>query len=88
MGPQHCLPGQTSVGGSCQPDCTLATAGAQPDIELLRMARQDKDSACLKDPNSDECHSAEATYDMRLNEYRAYLGGVPSGCFLPDPISI
>ena len=76
------------VGTTCQPDCTLSTAGAQNYIELLRMARQDKDQACLKDPTGDECRSAGMTYDIRLNEYRAFLGGVPSTCTLPDPISI
>jgi len=52
------------------------------------MARQDKDSACLKNPTGDECQSAEATYQMRMLEYRNYLGGVATQCSLPDPISI
>jgi hypothetical protein len=52
------------------------------------MARQDKDHACTQNPTGDECRSEEITYDMRLNEYRNYLGGVPTGCTLPDPISI
>jgi len=85
---QQCLPGQAKVGSSCQADCTLATAGAQSYIERLRMARQDKDSACLKNPTGGDCRSAEATYQMRIAEYRAFLGGVATQCTLPDPISI
>jgi hypothetical protein len=76
------------ASASCQLACTTATGGAQSYIELLRMARQDKDAACMKNPTGQECQSAEVTYDMRLNEYRAFLGGVPIGCALPDPISI
>jgi hypothetical protein len=52
------------------------------------MARQDKDSACLKNPTGQECQQAESTYEIRVNEYRNYLGGVPATCALPDPISI
>jgi len=88
VGAQQCLPGQTSVGVACQTACATATGGAQGYIDLLRMARQDKDSACIQDPTGDECRSAETTYDMRINEYRAYLATVPTGCVLPDPISI
>src|SRR5215469_4730000 len=87
VGAQQCLPGQTKVGSFCQSDCTIATAGAQNYIELLRMARQDKDNACTQNPTGDECRSTGITYDMRLNEYRNYLGGVPTECTLPDPIS-
>src|SRR5438067_3041499 len=87
-GAQQCLAGQSVASASCQLACTMATAGAQGYIELLRMARQDKDAACMKNPMGQECQSAEASYDMRLNEYRAVLGGVPIGCTLPDPISI
>jgi len=85
---QQCLPGETNTGGSCQADCNSETAGAQSYIQRLRMARQDKDSACLKNPTGDECQSAEATYQMRMLEYRNYLGGVATQCSLPDPISI
>lgn len=88
VGPQQCLPGQAKVGALCQTDCTIATAGAQNYIQLLRMARQDKDNACAQDPTGDECRNEGITYEMRLNEYRNYLGGVPTGCTLPDPISI
>lgn len=88
VGPQQCLPGQAKVGSSCQTDCTIATAGAQNYIQLLRMARQDRDNACTQNPTGDECRSEESTYNMRLNEYRNYLGGVSTGCTLPDPISI
>lgn len=84
----QCLPGETNTGGSCHADCSAANAGAQSYIQRLRMARQDKDSACLKDPTGDECRSADATYQMRLTEYRNYLGGVSTQCTLPDPISI
>ena len=28
----------------------------------------------MKNPTGQECQSAEVTYDMRLNEYRAFLG--------------
>jgi len=76
------------VGGFCQTECTIATAGAQNYIQILRMARQNKDHACSQNPTGDECRSAGISYDMRLNEYRNYLGGVPTGCTLPDPISI
>lgn len=88
IGAQQCLPGQMRVGGSCQADCSMATTGAQAYIERLRMARQDKDSACLKDPQGTECRSAAATYQMRIAEYRNYLGAVSPQCTLPDPISI
>jgi len=85
---QQCAPGQTMAGTTCQPDCTFLSAGAQGYIELLRIARQDKDQACLQNPTSDECRSEEATYNIRLNEYRGALAGVPAECGLPDPISI
>lgn len=44
----------------------------------------------MKDPTSTECSRAEADYDMNMNEYQNYLGGVPIGCqsTLPDPIAI
>ena len=74
--------------GACQPDCISSTAGAQNYILLLRMARQDKNQACTKNPTGQECQDAESIYDIRLNEYRNFLGGVPVGCTLPDPISI
>ena len=83
-----CLAGQTRVGASCQADCALATAGAQNYVSILRMARQNKDSACRKDPTGDECRSADATYQMRLAEYRNFLVGVPVQCALQDPSSI
>ena len=76
------------VGTSCQTDCTLATAGAQSYIALLRMARQDKDQACTQNPTGAKCQEAESTYDIRLIEYRAFIAGVPAECSLPDPISI
>jgi hypothetical protein len=85
---QQCAADQTRVGATCQPDCTFLSAGAQGYIELLRMARYNKDEVCLQNPNSDECRSAEATYNLRLNEYRGVLAGVPIECGLPDPISI
>jgi flagellar motor protein MotB len=85
---QQCSPGQTRIGSSCQADCTLATAGAQNYIAILRMARQDKDSACRNNPTSAECRSAESTYQMRIAEYRNYLGGVAMQCTLPDPTAI
>jgi hypothetical protein len=87
-GAQQCLLGQSMASASCQLACTMANGRAQSYIELVRMARQDKDAACIKNPTGQECQSAESTYDMRLNEYRAFLGGVPIGCTLPDPISI
>jgi len=88
VGAQQCRAGETPVGTTCQPDCTIATAGAQTYIELLRMARLNRDQACTQNPNGQECQQAEGTYDMRLNEYRTFLGGVPGTCILPDPISI
>jgi hypothetical protein len=86
VGPQQCLPGQT--GPSCQADCTIATAGAQNYIELLRMARQEKDQACTRNPTGQDCQQADSTYNIRLNEYRTFLGGIPTTYTLPDPISI
>jgi hypothetical protein len=70
----------------------MVTAEGQSYIAFLRMARQDKDQACTPDPTGQECQQAESTYDMRLLEYRSFLGsldaGVPATCALPDPISI
>jgi hypothetical protein len=83
-----CMPNETMVGGSCQPNCTIPTAGAQNLIMELRSARQKKDDVCRQNPNTLECLQAESSYDLSLNEYRNFLGGVPSGCTLPDPISI
>lgn len=88
VGAQQCLPGETRVGVTCQTDCTIATAGADSYIVLLRMARQDKDQACTQNPTGQECQQAEGTYEMRLAEYRTFLAGVPATCALPDPISI
>ena len=87
-GAQPCLPGQTGARPSCQMDCTIATAGAQNYIELLRMARQAKDQACTRNSTQQECQQAESTYNIRLNEYRTFLAGVSTTCTLPDPISI
>lgn len=88
VGAHQCLPGQSNLGSSCRTACANATARAQNYIQLLRMARQDKDHACIQNPTGDECRTAGTIYDMRLSEYRTYLGGVPTGCALPDPISI
>ena len=88
VGAQQCLPGQAGTSASCQTDCTIATAEAQNYIELLRMARQDKDQACTRNPTQQECQQAESTYNIRLNEYRTFLAGVSTTCTLPDPISI
>jgi hypothetical protein len=54
------------------------------------MARQQKDDACVKDQMSSECSQAELDYNMRISEYRGYLGTVPIGCqsTLPDPSAI
>jgi hypothetical protein len=87
-GAQQCMPGQMAVGTSCRADCTLATAGAQNYIVLLRNARQDKDDACLRNPNGQECQDAEMNYNIRLNEYQSILGGVPTECGLPNPFAI
>ena len=88
VGAQQCLPGQTGAGPSCQTNCAIATAGAQNYIELLRMARQEKDQACSRNPTQQECQQAESTYNIRLNEYRTFLVGVSTTCTLPDPVSI
>jgi hypothetical protein len=89
MGAQQCLPGQSRVGFSCQ-DCITSTASAQNVIVELRSARQRKDEVCLQNPTGRECQEAEAHYNLTLNEYRNFLGGVPSECrtALPDPIAI
>jgi len=88
-GAQQCGPGQSLASPSCQVACAAATGGAQNYIALLRMARQDKDQACTENPNGTECQQAASTYNIRLNEYRNFLAGVPSACSgLPDPISI
>jgi hypothetical protein len=92
VGAQQCLPGQNRVGASCQPqaDCTIATASAQNVIVELRSARLQKDDVCLRNPTGQECQEAEAHYNLMLNEYRNFLGGVPTECrtTLPDPIAI
>ena len=88
IGAQQCLPGQITVGSSCHVDCTLSTAGAQTYIELLRMARQEKDEACVGNSTTQKCRDAESTYEIRLLEYRSLLAGVPAECGLPDPIAI
>src|SRR5579859_2088025 len=92
VGAQQCLPGQSKVGASCQaqPDCTIATASSQNVILELRSARLQKDDVCLRNPTGQECQQAEAHYDLLLNEYRNFLGGVPTECrtTLPDPIAI
>src|SRR5215472_16399974 len=87
VGGQRCLPGQTGNGPSCQTDCTIATAGAQSYIELLRIARQAKEEACTRNSTQQGCQQAESTYNIRLNEYRTFLAGVSTTCTLPDPIS-
>jgi len=88
-GAQPCTPGQMG-SASCQAQCITATTAAQGYIDLLRMARQQKDDACLKDPMSKECSEAELDYNTRISEYRGYLGVVPIGCqsTLPDPSAI
>jgi hypothetical protein len=89
VGAQQCLPGQNRAGFSCQ-DCTTSTASAQNIIAELRSARQRKDEVCLQNPTGRECQEADAHYNLTLNEYRNFLGGVPSECrtALPDPIAI
>jgi hypothetical protein len=84
------MPGQGRVGASCQTDCTTATASAQNVIVELRSARLQKDDACVQNPTGQECQAAEAHYYLMLNEYRNFLGGVPTECqtSLPDPIAI
>jgi hypothetical protein len=86
---QPCTPGQIG-SASCQAQCITAFSGAQGYIELLRNARQEKDDACLKDQMSKECSEAELDYDMKMSEYRNYLGSVPIACplTLPDPSAI
>jgi hypothetical protein len=88
-GVQPCTPGQIG-SASCQAQCITAFSGAQGYIELLRNARQEKDDACLKDQMSKECSEAELDYDMKMSEYRNYLGSVPIACplTLPDPSAI
>ena len=90
IGALQCLPGQNAAGSSCQPDCAIATTSAQGVIMRLRLARQRKDEACRQDPTSQDCHMAEAGYDLVLNEYRAFLGSVPLECTsgLMDPSAI
>jgi hypothetical protein len=85
---QPCTPGLGS--GSCQAQCITAFAAGQGYIDLLRNARQQKDDACVKDQMSTECSQAELDYNMRISEYRGYLGSVPIGCqsTLPDPTAI
>jgi hypothetical protein len=89
-GARPCTGGQNMTGASCQTDCTIATGSAQNVIAELRSARQQKDEACLQNPTGKECQAAEASYDLTLNEYRNFLGGVPIECrtVLPDPIAI
>src|SRR6267143_2494464 len=90
VGAQQCLPGQSRVGTSCQADCAIPTAGAQNVIVQLRSARLRKNDICLQNPTGKECQEAEAHYDLMLNEYRNFLGGVPTECrtSLPHPIAI
>ena len=94
---QPCPAGQLWDGAQCavlgaqrSQDCTIAIGGAQNVIVELRSARQEKDDACLRNPTGRECQEAEAHYDLMLNEYRNFLGGVPAECqtALPDPIAI
>jgi hypothetical protein len=88
-GAQPCTPGQIG-SASCQAQCITASTAAQGYIDLLRNARQQKDDACLKNQMSKECSQAEFDYNMRISEYRGYLGVVPIGCqsTLPDPTAI
>ena len=90
IGALPCIAGQSTVGTSCQTECTIATAGAENIIERVRNARQSKDEICLKNRNGIECQQAELDYDLTLGEYRNFLAGVPLGCEagLPDPIVI
>jgi len=90
IGARQCPAGQTMVDATCQANCTIATAGAQNIIVQLRSARQDKDTACAKDPAGQQCREADTDYDMWLLEYRSFLGSVPIECqtTLPDPIAI
>jgi hypothetical protein len=90
VGAQQCLPGQSRVGTSCQADCAISTAGAENVIVQLRSARLHKNDVCMQNPAGTECQEAEAYYDLMLNEYRNFLGGVPMECqtALPDPIAI
>lgn len=89
-GAQECPPGQTKVGISCQADCFSTNASSQNLIVELRSARLEKSDVCGEKPNSQECREAEASYDIRLNEYRSFLAGAPAECraALPDPSSI
>jgi DNA polymerase III gamma/tau subunit len=86
-GAQPCTPGQIG-SASCQAQCATATAGAQNFIVELRSAHQKRDEACFKDPTSRECIQADGDYNIRMSVYRNYLGSVPIGCQLPDPITI
>jgi hypothetical protein len=87
VGAQPCMPGQIGAG-SCQVQCATAAAGAQNFIVELRSAHQKRDEACYKDPTSRECIQADGDYNIRMSVYRNYLGSVPIGCQLPDPITI
>ena len=86
---ETCPAGQIRVG-VCRTDCTGRTAGSESWIMRLRSARQQRDEACRQDRNGPECREAEASYDIRLNEYKNFLGSVPTECRagLPDPIAI
>jgi hypothetical protein len=90
VGAQQCLPGQSRIGTSCQADCAIPSASAQNVIVQLRSARLRKNDICLQNPTGKECQEAETHYDLMLNEYRNFLGGVPTECrtALPDPIAI
>ena len=90
VGAQQCLPGQSRVGTSCQADCAIPTTSAQNIIVELRSARLNKNDICLQNPTGKECQEAEAHYNLVLNEYQNFLGGVPAECrtALPDPIAI
>jgi hypothetical protein len=84
-----CPAGQSMVGASCQADCTLPTGSAQNFIVELRSARLRKSDVCTQNPTGRDCQEAEGRYDLMLNEYRTFLGGVPMECrTAPDPIAI
>ena len=87
---ETCPIGQIREGATCRTDCTSQTSGAPHWITMLRNARQDRDQACRQSPTSQECREAEAAYNLRLHEYRSFLGGLPVECRagLPDPAGV
>jgi len=87
---ETCPAGQIREGTMCRADCTTHTAGAQHWIMMLRNARQERDDVCRQNPTSRECQEAEAAYDLRIHEYRSFLGGMPTECRtgLPDPAGV